>query len=198
MCEIGARKRPSLQTMNNEVWRPFPLAEGRYEVSNKGQVQSIPHIEARKDGRTVSVTGRIIKQGEHYKGYKRVQLRIDGKPKSFFIHRVVAMAFIPNPNGLPEVNHIDEDKKNNNAANLEWCTHLENSRHGTRGARIGETHKRLNIKGKPVAQYTTDGELIKAYPSGSEAARQTGFSQGNIWSAVHSKKVAYGYVWKYA
>ena len=114
------------------------------------------------------------------------------------VHRLVAEAFIPNPLGLPEVNHIDEDKTNNRADNLEWCTHLENSNYGSRPTRIGEKH--INGKrSRSVSQFTLNGEFVATYPSMREAERQTGFAAGNIWYAINGRySHAYGYKWKYA
>ena len=90
------------------------------------------------------------------------------------------------------VNHIDEDKTNNTASNLEWCTYKENSNHGTRNERMAKT------KNKPVCQYTRDGKLIKVWQSVNEVKRQLGFDCGNISKvALGKQKTAYGYVWKY-
>lgn len=113
------------------------------------------------------------------------------------LHRVLAEAFIPNPDNLPQVNHKDENPENNNIGNLEWCTAKDNSNYGTRNERISE--KMTNGKlSKKVAQYTLDGKLVKIWPSVMEIVRQLGYSQGNIsMCCIGKRPTAYGYVWKY-
>jgi len=115
-----------------------------------------------------------------------------GKMKTFKVHRLVCEAFHKNPENKPCVNHIDENKVNNIASNLEWCSYEENNNHGTHNARMA---KALS---KPVNQYTTNGELVKIWQSAIEVQRQLGFANQNISSvALGKRKTAYGYVWKY-
>jgi len=115
-----------------------------------------------------------------------------GKRKAFLVHRLVCEAFHENPNNKPCVNHIDENKANNVASNLEWCTVKENINHGTRTARMAKA------RSKPVGQYTLDGKLIKVWQSTMEIQRQLGFNRGNISAVARGeRKTANGYVWKY-
>jgi hypothetical protein len=122
-------------------------------------------------------------------GYLRVIIcNSSGKKKHFPVHRLVCQAFLENPDNKPCVNHIDENKANNTVSNLEWCTHAENNKHGTRTARTC----------KSVGQYTLNGELVKVWQSTHEVQRLLGFDSSTISKAARGKiKTAYGYVWKY-
>ncbi len=125
-------------------------------------------------------------------GYLYVNLYTGRKRATKRVHRLVAEAFVSNPENKPQVNHIDEDKENNTAENLEWVTCKENCNHGTRNKRMAEA------QGKPVVQYTTGGVFLAEYPSTMEAERVTGISQANICSVCQGKrKTAGGYLWLY-
>ena len=108
-----------------EEWKEIPGYEGLYEVSNIGNVRRVSDL--------------MVLKFSDLKGYCRVRLRKDGKRKMYLVHRLVAQAFIPNPLNLPQVNHIDENKKNNNIDNLEWCDQTYNNLYGTRLERIRQT-----------------------------------------------------------
>ena len=110
----------------------------------------------------------------------------------FYIHRLVAMAFIPNPKCYKEINHKDENKLNNNADNLEWCSHKYNMKFGTRNKRAIDNTK------KSVIQYTMSGKYVCSYNSIIEAAGKMSISKGNIVSVLKgNRKSAGGYKWKY-
>lgn len=131
-------------------------------------------------------------------GYYIIVLYRNGESKTYPIHRLVALAFISNPDNLPAVNHKDEVKTNNMVGNLEWCSIKYNINYGTRNERCSE--KQLNRKdlSKPVKQFKKDGVFIKEYPSMKEAERQTGFDQRGISQCCNGRrKQAYGYIWKY-
>lgn len=115
------------------VRKPVVGYEGYYEVDQFGRVYALDRVITVNDnGRTYDkpLNGRQMKQSIHSKGYKTVSLTKDGKTKTIYVHRIVAEAFIPNPNALPFINHIDEDKTNNFVENLEWCTEQYNSTYG--------------------------------------------------------------------
>ena len=175
-----------------EIWKPVVGYEGLYQVSNMGRVKSLE----RKDclGRTVKE--RILKQAVTHDGYLKVGLYAGGKLKTLKVHRLVCEAFNDNRDEKPEVNHINENKTDNRACNLEWSTRTGNNNHGTRNERAAKgIAKALS---KPVGQYTRDGELVKIWPSTMEVQRQAGFSQGNISKAANgNRKTAGGYIWKY-
>ena len=174
--------------MKNEEWRDVVGYEGLYQVSNQGRVKSLE----RKDclGRTVKE--RILKPGVVGSGYLMISLCTGGKQKMFSVHRLVCQAFHENPDNKSDVNHINEDKTDNRACNLEWSTRKENINHGTHNERMAKTQS------KPVGQYTLDGELVKIWPSAMEAQRQAGFYCSNICKSANGKcKQAYGFIWKY-
>ena len=187
-----------MQKETEEIWKPIPGYEGLYEVSNQGRVKRLEYTRVDKIGREYHNKERILKSSlDSAGGYLKVYLfDNESRMKSIKVHRLVAKAFIPNPENKTQVNHKDEVKTNNCVENLEWVTLKENMNYGTRNERISKaTCKRLS---KPVAQYTKTGELIEVYPSASEAGRQLGFSQGNISTAARGEqKTSYGYIWKY-
>jgi len=177
--------------MNKEEWRDIAGYEGRYQVSNIGRVKSLAHVTIRRNGSKLPLKERVLKPVSSH-GYLQVTLYNSGSKKKFLVHRLVCEAFHENPKNKPCVNHIDENKANNTASNLEWCTYEENLNHGTGNARRGKALSR------PVGQYTRYGELIKVWQSTMEVERHLGFSNQNISTAALGKyKTAYGYVWKY-
>lgn len=166
-----------------EVWKSIKNYEGLYEISNLGNVKSLVNnkcVEREK------VLKHIIG-----KGYKRVILYKNNKKKRYFIHRLVAQAFIENPNNYPFINHKDENGENNNVENLEWCNHRYNCNFGTRNVRISKSLS------KEVYQYSKEGELIAVWKSTNECGRN-GFNQGSVVSCCNGKlKTHKGYIWSY-
>ena len=170
--------------MISETFRQVSGYEGLYLISDKGRV-----ISERKQ--------KIMRNGHNKCGYSFVILFKGGKSKLCLVHRLVAEAFIPNPDNLPCINHKDENKDNNSVENLEWCTHQYNCNYGTRNERAGN-RKRNGKLAKPVRQYSLDGEFIKDWPSAIEVTRQLGFNQGGISRCCLGQIVqAYGYKWEY-
>lgn len=157
-------------------------------MSNLGRVKS---LHKKGGGCLVKSKQGILKQ-VFYKGYNSVKLRKDGKYRQFQVHRLVAKAFIPNPNNLPFVNHIDENGVNNFATNLEWCTHQYNINYGER------TQKVIRKLSKAISQYTRDGVLVQTFSSLHEAWRCTGVSIAHICNVCKGERNhAGGYIWKY-
>ena len=110
-----------------EIWKEIEGYEGLYEVSNTGKVRSLDRYTTGNRHRLLK--GKELSQRENELGYKFVQLCKDGIPKHARVHRLVAQAFIQNPEKKPYINHIDANPKNNNVDNLEWCTQQENIQH---------------------------------------------------------------------
>ncbi len=150
-------------------------------MSDTGLVRSLWHDKK-----------RILKPGK-VRGYLAVWLCKDGNTKRMYVHRLVAEAFISNPLGLETVNHRDEDKTNNAASNLEWLTVADNVRYGTGIQRATFTRE------KPVCQLDKLNNVVRQFPSISEASRQTGIAVCNISQVCNGKlKTAGGYFWRYA
>ena len=118
-----------------EEWRSIEGYEGLYEVSNTGRVRSLD----RYDNRNYFRKGKVLSPGKDTVGYLFVILTCNGKRKAINVHRLVAKAFIENPDNLPQVNHKDEDKTNNNVDNLEWCTAKYNNKYGSRKDKVRES-----------------------------------------------------------
>lgn len=130
------------------------------------------------------------------KGYEQVQLVSADGLKMVLVHRLVAMAFIPNEEGKIYVDHIDGNRKNNNAINLRWCTHKENDNFEI--AKQRKVDSAIRAKGKAVCQYDLDGNFIAEYKGQNEAGRITGICGANISQACSGKRAtAGGYLWTY-
>ena len=169
-----------------EIWKPIEGYEGVYEISNMGRVRN--------------ANGRIRNSQNNGNGYRIIKLYRNGKGIKFFIHRLVAKAFIPNPQNKPWVNHLDECPANNKASNLEWCTEKENANYGTGRIKMRqgiidywETHPFHNCK--PVRCVET-GEV---YPGIIYASRATGACNTNIKKCIRGERhTAGGYHWEFA
>lgn len=120
--------------MTEEIWKDIPRFEGWYQVSNTGVVRSLDRYIV--DGRLIK--GKILNQYSDRQNYKKVALCRSGKHYKNFVHRLVAEAFVPNPNNLPVINHIDENPENNYADNLEWCSVKYNVNYGDRAKKYAE------------------------------------------------------------
>lgn len=166
-----------------EIFKDIEGYEGVYQISNLGNVKSLKYGKE-----------RILKPKKDVGGYLRVTLCKEGKLKHYKIHRLVAEAFIVNPNNLPQLNHKDEDKTNNRVENLEWCTHFYNNNYGTRNQRSVESNTNHPNKSKQVMCLETG----KIYPSTHQVERELGYNRGNISKCCTGRyKQAYGYTWKY-
>ena len=149
--------------------------EGLYAVTSCGKIWSYRNK-------------RFLKPRNNM-GYLIVNLCKDGKVKTCKIHRLVAEAYIPNPDNLPQINHKDENKTNNCLQNLEWCDSKYNMNYGKRNEKASNSIK------KPILQYTLNGEFVREWPSATDVGRE---AQANICQCLKGKqKMAYGYLWFY-
>lgn len=162
--------------MNVELWNPIIGYEGFYEVSNLGRVRR---------------NNQILKGQIDY-GYKCIWLCANKKRKKYKVHRLVAQAFIPNPNNYPCVNHKDENKLNNCVENLEWCTHKYNTNYGS-------CIKRRNAKHfKPIIRVAKNGTQER-YESVLEASKSLNIDRSSISAVARGeRKTAGGFKWIYA
>ena len=163
-----------------EEWKDVKGYEGLYQVSSLGGVKRV-------------TTGRILKGCKNSKGYLLVNLYKNSIVSNNTIHRLVAEAFIPNPDNKPQVNHIDEDKTNNKVSNLEWMTAKENINHGTHNERAGKT------KSIPIIATNLKTDESQEFYGVSECARQLGLHQQNITQVLQDKRrQTGGYIFEYA
>ena len=184
--------------MMKEIWKPCVGFEGFYEVSNYGNVRSIAVYNRQYDRVIRRKMPKTKAQDTTVDGYKRVLLSYYGIHYHCAVHRLVAQAFIPNPDNLPCINHKDECTSNNIVSNLEWCTHKYNSNYGTLPRRIKERMQTNHPTARKVAQYDRNGNYITTFNSLSEAARSIGIRGENITRNIQKKyKHAGGYIWKY-
>lgn len=160
-------------------WRTVKEYE-RYEVNTKGEIRH----KKRK---------HILTPRKNSGGYLYVSFNIEGKRKNFAVHRIVANAFIPNPNGYSKVNHKDYDRTNNNVDNLEWVSSSQNKKHAYKKE---ENHL---SRAKEVNQYSKEGVFIKTYSSVSEAAREMNCTVGAISNCCLGRsKTSKGYRWSFS
>lgn len=198
-----SRQRTKLQ---NEIWEAVVGYETSYEVSNFGRVKSLSRFtrhESRRGKEFWFKTKEFILQNVATSiGYPQVTLHKNGKQICRHIHRLVALAFIPNPKNKPQVNHIDGNKANNFLDNLEWVTPSEQMRHayqilGVISYGLGKFGGESS-KSRAVLQKTLLGKLVKRWESGVDAVREGGFDSGSITRCCRGQSKKHkGYVWRY-
>lgn len=165
-----------------EIWKDIKGYNGRYQISDNGNVRSLNYNNTNK-------THLLTKTLTPY-GYYRIGLNKDKKRKLFFVHKLVAEAFIHNPNNYPQVNHIDGNKLNNNVNNLEYCTQSHN---------IKEAYRLKLMKPRKIKinQFDLQGNFIKQWHSIKEI--ELFYNCRHISDCCKGKrKTAKGFIWKYA
>jgi hypothetical protein len=167
-----------------EIWKPIVGYDG-YEISNLGRVKSV------KFGKE-----KIMKNDKNEDGYLRVNLCKEGNHKHFKVHRLVAQAFIPNPNNFPIINHKNEIKTDNRVENLEWCTYSYNNTYNDRAKKSGK--KSGKTLTRPILQFTKDGEFVRRWDSAIQVESELGIKYSGITKCCEGRyKTSGGYVWGY-
>ena len=194
----------------NEIWKSIKGYEGLYEISSLGRVKNLNYKGSGKE--------KILKNTECSNGYLRVGLIKNGKTKMFRVHRLVAEAFIPNPEGKPCIDHINTIRNDNRIENLRWVTYEENNNNQLTKKKMSENHReqigennhmygrigKNNPNSKPVVQIDPNtNEVVNIYFSTNEVAKQTGFNQGAISQCCNGKysrlgnNIYKGFKWMY-
>lgn len=185
--------------MEQEIWKDIPGYSGLYQISNLGRIRSYPKWRG-----PVRLKAKILKPRINQHGYKQKILVKNGIRKTYNIHRLVAMAFIPNPYNKKCIDHINTIKTDNRVENLRWVTHKENSNNPL------SLNKHIGIKGpwagkygaqhpnsKKINQYTKDGKFVRSFDGIAQAERELGIY--NIYrSLISATKMVGGYFWRYA
>lgn len=194
-----------------EAWKNIARYEGHYQISNLGNVRSLDRVVKRHGMTAKKLKSKTIKVQKYNNGYCKVCLCKDGIPKEYLLHRLVAKAFLSNTESKSDVNHINEDKSDNRASNLEWATHRENAVHGTqlqRGVKnrdqsgskngmYGRTGS-ANPHSKRIIQLDLQGNFIREYECIKEAAVATGSNPSAISGAAKGRlRQTNGYMWQY-
>lgn len=185
-----------------EDWKDVPEYEGIYMVSNKGRIKSLLRV-IKQENYERSIKERIMKLSNE-KGYHRVMLSKNGKNRRFFVHQLVAMAFIPNPKNHKIINHKNGIRNDNVPHNLEWCTYSHNERHAYKvlgkkpnKTALGKTGKRC-VFSKSVSKYDMSGNFIQRYESGRIASIENKICHTGICACARGeRKTAGGFKWKY-
>lgn len=171
-----------INILEMEEWKDIEGYEGLYQVSNEGNAKSLNYNHTGRE--------KLLKPSVRGNGYLQVQLCKDGKKENKDIHRLVAEAFIPNPNNYEIVHHIDHNRQNNVVENLMWMNKEEHDK--------VHSKERGEKKEKRVYQYTLDSKLVAIWKSAKEAEKQLGFAQSHISSCCNGKLKQYkGYIWSY-
>ena len=160
-----------------EVWKDIEDYEGLYQVSDLGRVKALNFKRTGEE--------KFLKQQTNYKGYLYVGLCKDGRQKFVRVHKLVAKAFVPNPKNLPQINHIDNDKKNNCASNLEWCTCAYNINY-----KYGQSEK--------LIQMALDGTVVKIWNTVQDAINSGYRMDGISRCSLGKIKMYRGYIWRHA
>jgi hypothetical protein len=180
-----------------ETWKDIYGLELRYQVSNHGRVR----FKGNKRSNFECTYPKMLATNQ---GYHKVAMRVEGKNKQFFVHRLVAYAFLPNTHNKPFVNHKNGIKSDNRVINLEWCTPVENARHAwatglkTASPQVKGRPSNWYKQAKPVVALDDAGNVVKRYDCGYDADRDLKLSRGSVCRSVREGIRAKGFHFKYA
>ena len=181
--------------MKKEIWKIINGYEN-YMISSFGRVKSLDRYVRGKNNSIYIKKGKLLKLYTDKDGYQTVMLYHNNKKKLLKVHRLVAEAFLDNPNNLSQVNHKDECKTNNIVSNLEWCDAKYNNNYGTAIERRSKTRTN-GIFSKKVYQYTLDGEFVREWLSTKECGRNR-YNQGPVAACCRGERKTHkGFIWSY-
>jgi hypothetical protein len=177
----------------NEEWKDIKDFEGLYKINSFGRVKSCSRRIIRRDGSFTDIHEKYLKPGNNGTGYLFVYLWKDNKQKRYYVHRLVAEHFIPNPNNLPQINHKDENKENNIVTNLEWCSNIYNQLYNDKAK------KAQSSRSIPITQIFDNGKRI-VYKNAHDAEKYTNSFRANIIKAIKSNmtRKSSNCYWRYA
>lgn len=173
-----------------ETWKDIEGYEGMYQVSDAGRVRSLDRYVNHVTGKRIT-RGKIMRPHAMPNGYFTIGLSIGRRRRDYYIHRLVASAFIENKDGLPQVNHKDEDKSNNAACNLEWCDQSYNNNYGTK-------NKRFRASRGTAIEMISNGAIVREFVSMRQAEAETGLRRKSISECCRGIIQSYhGYEFRY-
>lgn len=204
----------NIDKMNQtEIWKPAVGLEDYYMISNIGRIKSVERIVVHSDGRKRKIGGKILKTSINRNGYECIRISCNRQKRELKIHRMVALAFIPNIENKPYIDHINTIRNDNRVENLRWVTRMENAHNPITYSRMfGRNHatgeqilKRKNANKsygaeKAVLQLSIDGNIIKEFKSIREAGRafhDSGLAISRCCRKIKCYRTAYGYKWIY-
>lgn len=161
-----------------EIWKDIEGYEGLYQVSNRGRVKS---LSRKVTNAMFSINEHFVKVVDNGHGYKSVSLWKDNKGKHFYVHRLVALAFVPNSNGYKYINHKDEDKSNNDVSNLEWCTAKYNCNYGNHTKKLKKSYI-LNGNNRPIDVYDMKDTFLKTFDCSNDVCRELNIERRALYS----------------
>lgn len=180
--------------MEEEIWKSIKGYEGLYEISNLGRVKSLNYNRTGKE--------KILKPSKINSGYLHITICKNGKMKYFLVHRLVASAFLPNPDNLPCINHKNNDKMDNRLSNLEYCSYHYNNTYGAHKQLQRESHinnLENNKRAKSVNQYSLYNEYIKTFLSARRASEELNICHSGIIRCCNGQlKTCGGFIWRFA
>lgn len=186
-----------------EIWLDIPGYENIYQASNCGRIKSLQRM-VNNNGGARFINERIMRPCLDYHGYYRLELSNLGIRRKYFVHQLIAVTFLPNPNNYKIINHKDGKKINNKPNNIEWCDYSHNEKHSYRVLGKKPTCPGAGKFGidssqsKPLTQFTKSGTIIAHFVSLKAASDSVGGLYTSIAKAVEGKRKTFkGFIWEY-